>query len=397
MLSGVYYRMFTTVATALTVVSGAANASTYVSLHSFSGGKDGSEPRGSLLEVGGLLYGTTSVAGNGMVCKGGCGEVFSFDPQTGRKTLLHAFTGTDGSQPSAGLIDVGGTLYGTTVFGGAFGWGTVFAVNPATGSESVVYSFEMAHGGIKPLANLLDVGGKLYGTASEGGYHSSLCSFGCGAVFAVDPVNNTEKTLYKFKITPDLGGSVADLIESGSLLYGTTTTVTQSACETSGCGTIFSVNPQTGVKATVFTFPSPGNNGALPGAGLLDVSGVLYGTTASGGAHNAGTVFSFNPATRVQTVVYSFKAGSDGATPAADLIDVGGILYGTTFRGGAADFGTVFALNPTSGNEQVLHAFSSGTDGAYPTAGLIDVGGTLYGTTYQGGATNQGTLFAVTP
>ncbi len=91
-----------------------------------------------------------------------------------------------------------------------------------------------------------------------------------------------------------------------------------------------------------------------------------------------------------KTILYSFKeAGSDGERPSGDLVDVDGVLYGTTGYGGTKDLGTVFALN-ASGKETVLHTFTGGTDGASPNGSLLAVKGALYGTTSGGGKSGKG-------
>lgn len=122
-----------------------------------------------------------------------------------------------------------------------------------------------------------------------------------------------------------------------------------------------------------------------------------------------GTVFSVNPKTGAQTVVYSFLGRTDGKDPNANLIDVNGTLYGTTYNGGGHNSclfgcGTVFSVNPGTGAETVIHSFGRNTDGTKPGAGLIDVKGTLYGTTPSGGKyctgnypPGCGTVFAIAP
>ena len=135
--------------------------------------------------------------------------------------------------------------------------------------------------------------------------------------------------------------------------------------------------------------------------GLLNVNGVLYGTTEYGGAHGqansdtGGTVFSIKTSGH-EKVLHSFGKGSDGAMPAAGLIDVNGTIYGTTFYGGTQNGGTVFSIT-TSGTEKVLHNFGKGKDGTEPAAALTNVNGTLYGTTYVGGAHGDGTVFSLKP
>ena len=127
-------------------------------------------------------------------------------------------------------------------------------------------------------------------------------------------------------------------------------------------------------------------------AGLIaDNEGALYGTTTIGGG-GAGTVFKLTPPAKGQTawtetVLYRFT-GSDGGSPYAGLIaDDSSALYGTTIFGGISNSGVVFKLTPpakgqTAWKETVLYNFKGGSDGSYPTAGLIaDEQGALYGTT----------------
>jgi uncharacterized repeat protein (TIGR03803 family) len=136
-----------------------------------------------------------------------------------------------------------------------------------------------------------------------------------------------------------------------------------------------------------------GTDGDEPSAQLTNVGGTLYGTSYGGGASNDGTVFAITPS-GAYNQLYSFTGGSDGATPVGRLVNVGGTLYGTTIYGGASNVGTFFSIT-TSGTETVLHSFA-GSDGQYPEAGLIYVGTKLYGSTYHGGASNDGTVFKIT-
>ncbi|HTT85445.1 MAG TPA: choice-of-anchor tandem repeat GloVer-containing protein [Rhizomicrobium sp.] len=153
-------------------------------------------------------------------------------------------------------------------------------------------------------------------------------------------------------------------------------------------GTAFSLDPATGIETVLHTFSAKREDGRGPQAGLIGVNGTLYGTTEYGGAYNAGAVFSLDPTTGAEAVLYSFKGyPSDGAGPVAGLLHVNGSLYGTTFGGGAQDLGTVFAIDLATSAETALYSFQGyPSDGAEPGAGLIDVNGSLYGTTEDGGA-----------
>jgi uncharacterized repeat protein (TIGR03803 family) len=136
-------------------------------LYSFKG-KDGADPGAGLLNVNGTLYGTTT--GGGKYCRGsdGCGTVFSITT-SGKETVLHSFGGTgDSGYPKAGLLNVNGTLYGTTAGGGANGSGTVFSIT-TSGAETVLYSFKGGKDGKAPSAGLLNVKGTLYGSTEVGG------------------------------------------------------------------------------------------------------------------------------------------------------------------------------------------------------------------------------------
>jgi len=132
--------------------------------------------------------------------------------------------------------------------------------------------------------------------------------------------------------------------------------------------------------------------GATPYSQLLNVNGVYYGTTQRGGAYGYGTVYKLIPGKPPQ-FIHSFGEGKDGAGPYGPLIAVNGELFGTTARGGKYNQGTLFRVSPT-GLEVVLYHFGSVTHGgALPTGGVTELNGFLYGTTSGGGKYGFGTLF----
>jgi uncharacterized repeat protein (TIGR03803 family) len=203
--------------------------------------------------------------------------------------------GSDGAFPEAGLIDVAGTLYGTTYQGGTSGAGTVFKVS-TSGKESVLYSFKGADGA-DPYAGLIAVNGTLYGTTQQGGSAGCESGYGCGTVFELS-TSGKERVLHRFKGGTDGADPYAGLIALNGTFYGTTWHGgDSSACSyssASGCGTVFEVNTS-GNERVLYRFKG-GKDGASPQAGLLAVKGVLYGTTGRGGSGcECGTVFRISP------------------------------------------------------------------------------------------------------
>jgi uncharacterized repeat protein (TIGR03803 family) len=139
------------------------------------------------------------------------------------------------------------------------------------------------------------------------------------------------------------------------------------------------------------------SDGANPYAGFTaaDNSNIHYGTTSLGGSSGVGTVFAVNADGTGFTILHSFTGGSDGANPWAGLVLSGNTLYGTTYLGGSSGAGTVFALNTDGTGFTNLHDFAYGGDGAHPNGGLIFSGNTLYGTAAYGGSGGYGTVFAI--
>jgi uncharacterized repeat protein (TIGR03803 family) len=325
--------------------------------------------------------------------------------------ILHSFGSTgDGTNPQAGLIAVGGALYGTTNQGGASGAGTVFKLTPPASNggpwtEKVLYSFKgPPNDGAQPFPGLIVENGALYGTTDVGGTSNF------GTVFKLTPPANnggqwTETVLHSFAGSPNDGADPqAGLVVYQGSLYGTT-----NGGGTSSLGTVFEITLDDRLReSVVHNFAGAPNDGNGPAAGLIVHQGALYGTTPQGGASNNGTVFKVTPPVNnssfwTEKVLYSFLGGNDGAAPSAGLIAENGALYSTTVLGGASNNGTVFKLTPPNNNkpwtEKVLYSFlSGGTDGTLPQASLIVYQGVFYGTTqFGGGGFNNGTVFQLKP
>jgi uncharacterized repeat protein (TIGR03803 family) len=311
----------------------------------------------------------------------------SAQAQTYSYKVLYSFTGTpDGAYPgwygAGATLDSKGNLYGTTPAGGANNNGTIFKVD-TKGKETVLYSFTGGTDGSSPNAGLVrDAQGNLYGTAAGGGGN------GAGTVFKLDTAGNlTVLHIFASQAPDGLWPSAGLVADTAGNLYGTTT------MGGTNYGVVFKVDTA-GTFTVLHSFANT-PDGANPNAGLaLDAQGNLYGMTTTGGAFVSGTVFKVDPATGQETVLYSFcpqPGCTDGVGPyAVPVLDAQGNLYGTTSGGGALGWGTVFKLD-TTGSETVLYSFAGAPDGDGSYAGLVmDAKGNLYGTTPSGGNSGCG-------
>jgi uncharacterized repeat protein (TIGR03803 family) len=377
-------------------------------LHNFSNASpDGVLPYGGLTFDGhGNLYGTTSSGGYGF---GTVFELAPMNGNW-TETVLYSFdywADFGAANPYGGVIfDGQGNLYGTTHLGGLDSEGSVVELTPGQGGNwtyTQLYEFlhfDLPMDGAWPRGNLVfDAHGNLYGTAEGRG------TYGYGMVFEL--TNSSwgwyETPLHSFNNngTDGVWPEAGLIFDAAGNLYGTTI---QGG--TNNRGTVFELTPgQGGDWTETVLLDFNGTDGGSPWASLVfDGRGHLYGTTGSGGAYGFGTVFELTPTNGswTETVLHNFKAnGTDGTIPLGSLIfDAHGNLYGTTRQGGTYNLGTVFELTPEQGGnwtETVLFDFN-GTDGANPWAGLVlDAAGNLYGTTYYGGAYNYGTVFEIEP
>lgn len=391
-------------------------------LHNFGKGNDGVWPyAGLIFDKAGKLYGTTTSGG----VYGG-GTVFQLTRNTHGEwgeTILHSFQndGKDGYWPFGGVIlDLAGNLYGTTTRGGASDCGTIFRLSPgakSTWEETIMHSFT-GQDGSKPYSSLtFGPDKRLYGTTFEGG-DSGCDGVGCGTIFLILPASSRWmlKVLHRFQDNGiDGHHPIAGVIfDAAGSLYGTTAYGPTSGYDNEGLGIVFQLVPDTNGtwgEKLLYSFNSGGN----PYAGLiLDAAGNLYGTTLYGGSGDSflGNVFQLTPDGKdgwSESALYNFCAAryncNDGTYPYAGVIfDASGNLYGTTYQGGASgsncDCGIVFQLvrgENGTWTENLLYSFN-GQDGGLPLAGLVlDSAGNLYGTTNGGGAYGNGSVFEITP
>jgi uncharacterized repeat protein (TIGR03803 family) len=236
-------------------------------LHSFTGGADGAHPSGAVFDPAGNLHGTASHGGISNF-----GVVFKLEPGD-RYHITHSFTGTDGSYPSGVVRDSAGNFYGVTFNGGAHDAGVVYKLD-STGRETVLYSFTGGADGANPhLGVVLDSAGNLYGTTAYGG------AFGFGVVYKVDSAGK-ETVLHSFTGGTDgatpLGGVILD---SNGNLYGTT------GGHGAHWGVVYELD-STGRETVLHSFTGGVDSGTPMGSVILDSAGNLFGTTFGGRSDN---------------------------------------------------------------------------------------------------------------
>jgi uncharacterized repeat protein (TIGR03803 family) len=379
-----------------------------------SGGvnQDGANPAAGLALSGGVLCGTTLNGGTQ-----GAGTVFYMSPDGTNFNAFKDFADTpDAANPRGELATSGNGFFGTSMGGGNNGAGAVF-VGQTNGNISLLRSFATvdAHtatnvGGASPSALMALSGGTLYGTTTAGGMAAN------GTVFSLTTNGMTFTLLHNFSVLDSQTGTNLDgaepwggLIQSGDKLYGTA-----SSGGAGGEGIVFSVGTNGANFTAVHNFSAldtltaTNTDGAMPFGGLVLSNGALYGTTFAGGNGGRGTIFSIQTDGLGFAVLHHFMpvdaitgTNTDGASPSAALILSSNVLYGTCSAGGAGAAGTVFSVNTSGAQFVTIESFaalaSNGTnaDGAFPVAPLLQLGNSVYGTTFSGGPGGVGTVFSI--
>jgi uncharacterized repeat protein (TIGR03803 family) len=284
---------------------------------------------------------------------------------------------------------------------------TLPVVTPAAQAQfQVIHTFTDGADGAFPIAGLTIQGGSLYGTAMDGGTH------GMGTVYRLQHRGTswTFSPLYSFTGGDGRNPRARVVFGPDGAIYGTTL-----RGGTGSHGTVFKLRPGPSVppalltpwdETVLYSFTG-GADGAAPQFGDVnfDHAGNMYGTTARGGVYDGGVVWELTPPGiwGTETVLHTFTNSADGGSPFNGVIfDDAGNLYGTTLSGGQFPYyGTAFQLMPVGPlwMERVLYSFQDGSDGAYPTAGLLfDQAGNLYGATPTGsGSTSGGAVLELSP
>jgi uncharacterized repeat protein (TIGR03803 family) len=387
---------------------------------------DGAVPQGGLVaDLSGKLYGTTSLGG-----PSGDGTVFQISPPSSpggawTGTLLYSFgsNSQDGTEPYGSMVfDSAGNLFGVTL-GGGNGAGTVFELSPPAApdgawTETVAYRFG-GNDGIYPMASpVFDRAGNLYGTTEGGGTGSS------GTVWELSPPSSpggpwTETVLHSFSGSDGREPMASLVFDGKGNLYGTTSFGGDQNCETPiGCGVVFELSPPSSPgdpwTDTVLHIFVASVQGINPDSALiLNKTGALlgitsYGGTFDGGTFDGGVLFGLQPPAHpgeawTYAVLHSFGGSGDGDVPVGNLTrSNSGTIYGVTqYTSDQSGDGTIFQVVPPASPggawaESLLYSFT-GPSGAHPVGDLITRGNAFWGTTSQGGSTNDGVVFKLSP
>jgi uncharacterized repeat protein (TIGR03803 family) len=386
----------------------AAQAQTYRVLYTFAGPPaDGQNPTGDLIQdAAGNLYGTTTYGGP----TGSNGIVFKLDP-AGVETILYSFTGgADGGNPAAGLFrDQAGNLYGTTTLHG----GTVFKLDTSN-VLTVLHSFGGRSDGNQPENPLVSIQGELYGTTVFGGGTGCFNGLGCGMIFKVTKTG-TETVLYRFTGGADGAAPQGLVRDLEGNVYGATVNGGGTGCFGTECGVVFKLDTK-GKFTVLHTFTGGADGSSSYGRLIRDANNIIRGTTQVGGdldcyggkygPYGCGVVFSLDK-TGKETVLHKFWGGPKGYYPVASVLDVTGTLYGTTELGGDLSCeggngcGVLFKLGK-SRHYTVLYRFTGGADGESPSELTLGRNGSIFGSTNIGGSrincqVGCGVIFELTP
>lgn len=353
----------------------------YLKLKSFDS-TNGLNPQGSLTEGSdGKLYGTTAYGGTW-----GNGVIFSIDPTSSIFTKLKDFDYPTGSRPTDGnLIQASdGKLYGTTNQGGRTGLGVLFAFDPLTYSYLGFDVFDRFNG-FQPGGSLIEASnGKLYGMTKLGGTLRN------GVIYSFDPININYIKIMEFDGNNGRGANGSLVQGNDGNLYG------NIGGGSNGAGLLFSLDLTTLNYTKIKDFDSTHKN-SVYGSLMQTIDGIFYGTMSEGVAGYGG-IFSFDPSTGTCNTPKDFGTNTEGSNVSSKLIlATDGKLYGMGSQGGAYGAGVIFSFDPNTYSYLKLQDFN-GTNGAIPYGSLIQgSNGILYGLTSKGGKYGSGVIFSFDP
>jgi gliding motility-associated-like protein len=311
--------------------------------------------------------------------------LFAYLNSTAQYTKLYSFTGgTEATSPIGTLITDGTYLYGVTIKGGAADMGTVYRTKQDGTAYVKLLDFTGTNGNY-PEGSLYYDGTSLYGMTYKGGANDM------GVIYKMKPDGTNYQKLLDFNGTNGQG-PYGVFVSDGTYLYAMTW-----EGGANNMGRVFRILPDGTGYQGLLDFAGAAN-GSYPGSSLYyDYDdGVLYGMTSQGGTNGFGTVFKINPNGSGYTQLHDFATGADGREPYGAVISDGTYLYGLTYSGGTSGNGTIFRIEPDGTNYSKLHDFAGASTGIHPYTTLALHGSSLYGVTNDDGSTNNfGMMFKI--
>ena len=302
----------------------------------------------------------------------GGGTVFSMKSDGTNFKVLHAFKdGNTGSKPRGLALGSDGMMYGVTRFEGKDQYGSVFKYNPATAEITALHFFS-TNDGIRPLGKVVVDGTTIYGTCSEGGNNNN------GTIFKINTNGSGFVVLRKLSTTDGTKPESGLIMGSDGVLYGTA-----NNGGSNGDGTVFKINKD-GTGFTVLKNFKNSTDGDGPIGLLSEASdGLIYGTTFSGGANNRGIIYKIKKDGSGFTKLYDLNGNTR-----AGLIEnpANGLMYGFLNNG-------IYSINKDGTGYQALKTFDLFQDGQNPQGLPFIKDGFIYGACSGGGSKLDGTIF----
>lgn len=353
-----------------------------ISFTGTNGAALGDLPIGSMVEVGGKLYGTTYNGGTY-----GTGVLFEYDPATNIYIVKQNIFLSNGKNPKGNLIVNNNKLYGTCIAGGASDAGTLFEYDLTTNIYAVKNSM-VSTSGSSPAAGVAVFNNKLYGINQYGGTNSR------GSIFEFDLTTNTYQIVYNYTAA-DGSNPESELYLYNNIFYGFAL-----VGGSNNFGTIYKFDPATYTYTK--TFDCASSNSPSPRAVFFNYNNVLYANTSGNVQINngSGSIISYNTTNDTYTkqlVLNTYSAM--GNKPTAKLLYYNNKIYGSTVFGGTNNGGVLFEFNPTTNVYTKLLDFSLTTTGTN-LGPLIVRNGILYGNMqyYQPPVgSNYGAVFTYNP
>jgi uncharacterized repeat protein (TIGR03803 family) len=371
---------------AFVIVTPRAYAQPHTTLYNFTGGADGADPLGGVIQdASGTIYGET-FEGGAAVCttrykaSKGCGTVYSWNP-AGGLSVLATLTGPNGAHGNARLARLGATLYGVTQYGGANDDGIVFSASTNGANYTILHQFAGADGAL-PVAIVLGSNGTLYGITQSGGARNQ------GVLFSL-AASGAYTILHSFAGAGGAGPNSLVIAANGTLvgstLYGGGVV---PGCH-KGCGTVFAERPDTDAFRVLYSFPGSSKIGDYPYVGSIGPGPTIY-------ASQTFAAFSLSASGYTNLGTYNFYGVGDGPQ-SGPVYTPNGVLYGLLDGNAGGGYGSLYSLQ--NGVFTALTEWDGLSDGGLPVAEpYLTTSNTLIGTaTEYGDCNNCGTIWQYGP